>query len=287
MGAAEGDTTPAPCGHRGCRITSVERRAAAAAAAVLDDPDLTRVCDQDPAFTGGPIPDFHSRRHVVEVKELTSRPLRGFVAAYDALPGRYIGIPTFHHLWAVSLDLSAAHQAYEGRPESPRVKTLIDSLTQFIGELESRGITDAFTDHDNWPRFAKMAGFYGHCTVLPDTGMQPGILFTGTMSEQPRTTHLDHDVAAFLQDWLDSEQSDNARRSLAGRAGVHVLALVASLDGPASGMIHTLMENPGTAPTAAVRLPAEIDILIAVTNTDVLRFTTSDGWSRQSVPSHM
>lgn len=274
------------CGHPGCQITSIERTAAAAAAAILGDPDLTRICEQDRAFTGGPIPDFHSPRHVVEVKELTSRPLRGFIAAYDALPGRYIRIPSFQHLWAVTLDISAAHQTYDGNPQTPRVKPLIDSLTQFIGELESRGTTDAFADHDNWPRFAKMAGFYGHCAVLPDTGMQPGILFAGTVSEQPRTTYLDDDVTAFLQDWLDSEQSDNARRSLTGRAGVRVLALVASLDGPAAGMIHTLMENPGATPTAAMHLPTEIDILIIVANTDVLRFTTGGGWARQSVPNH-
>lgn len=274
------------CGHPGCQITSVEQTAVAAGAAMLDDPDLTRICEQDRAFTGGPIPDFHSPRHVVEVKELTSRPLRSFIAAYDALPGRYIRIPTFQHLWAVTLDVSPVHRTYDGNPKTPRVKPLIDSLTQFIGELESRAITDAFRDHDNGPQFAKMAGFYGHCAVLPGTGMQPGILFAGTTSEQPRTTHLDDDVTAFLQTWLDSEQSDNARRSLAGRTGAHVLALVASLDGPAAGMIHTLMENPGATPTATLRLPAEIDILIVTANTDVLGFTTSDGWARQSVPDN-
>ncbi|MBE5477837.1 hypothetical protein E3G68_005170 [Mycobacteroides abscessus] len=277
------DDTSAPCGHHGCRITSVEQRAAAVAA-VLDDPHLTRICEQDAEFSGGRIPDFQSPRHVVEVKELTSRPLRGFLAAYDALPARYIRIPTFDHLWAVSLDVSAAHHVYVGNPRTPRVKTLIDSLTQVIADMESRGITDVLTDHDNWPRFAKMVGFYGHCFALAGTELQPGILFTGTMSEQPRTTDIDDDVTAFLQDWLDSTQSENARQSLSGRPGTHVLALVASLDGPAAGMVHTLMENPGAAPAAAVRLPPDIDILMAVTQTDVLRFSTNDGWSRHSVP---
>lgn len=273
----------APCGHPGCRTTTVEQRAAAAAAATLPDLDLTRVCDQDPEFTGRPIPDFHSPRHVVEVKELTSEPLRRFIAAYDALPSRYIRIPTLHHLWAVSLDVSAAHQAYGGNPTAPRVKTLTDSLTRIVGELESRGLTDAFTDYDNWPRFAKVIGHYGHCAVLDDTDLEPGILFTGTMSEQPRTTHSDDDVAAFLQDWLDSEQSDNARQSLAGRSGVRVLVLVASLDGPAAAMIHTIVETHA-APTVKLRLPAEIDVLIAVTHADVLRFTTDDGWRHGALP---
>lgn len=109
---------------------------------------------------------------------------------------------------------------------------------------------------------------------------------TGRGLERPRTTHLDDDVAPFLQDWLD-EHSDNARQSLAGRAGVHVVALVASLDCPAAGMIHTMMEPPGEAPTAMLRLPAEIDVLIAVVNADVLRFTTGGGWSRRSIPPHL
>lgn len=77
--------SPAPCGHPRCQMKPVEARAQVVAAVALDDPDLTRLCEQDSSFAGGAIPDFISGRHVVEVKELTSRSLRKFTAAYAAV----------------------------------------------------------------------------------------------------------------------------------------------------------------------------------------------------------
>jgi hypothetical protein len=278
------DTTPAACGHRGCRLKPGEVRAQLVAAAVLDDPDLTRVCDRDPAFTGGAIPDFSSRRHVVEVKELTSQALRRFIDLYEALPGRYLRVESFRQLWAVSVDVSRAAATFDGNPRTPEVKTLIATLTQMIEDLESRGITDAFADHDNFSKYAKALGFYCDCAVLRDSPLEPGILLSGTISGQERTLDLDYDVTASLQDWLDSGRSANARQSLAGRAGTHVLVLMASLDGPAAGLIHTLQEMPGEVPAAALRLPEDVDVLIVATNRDVLRFTPDEGWSRHDAP---
>ena len=281
------DTTPAPCGHRGCRLKPSEVRAQLVAAAVLDDPDLSRICDQDPKFTtGGPIPDFASQRHVVEVKELTSTALRRFIDCYEALPHRYTRVDGFRHLWAVSVDVSRAAATYDRNRKTPEVKTLIAALTQIITDLESRGITDAFTDHDNFPTYANALGFYLDCAVLPDTELEPGILLTGTITEHPRTLHLDDDVSALLQDWLDSDQTANAEQSLAGRPGTHVLVLMASLDGPAAGLVHALRETPGEVPTSALRLPDDIDILIVVTDYDVVCFTPDDGWSRHAAPPH-
>ncbi|WP_245905803.1 hypothetical protein [Mycolicibacterium palauense] len=280
-------TTAAPCGHRGCRLKPSEVRAQLVAAAVLDDPDLSRICDQDPKFTtGGPIPDFASQRHVVEVKELTSTALRRFIDLYEALPHRYTRIDGFRHLWAVSLDVSRAAATYDRNRKTPEVKTLISTLTQIITDLESRGITDAFADHDNFPTYAKALGFYFDCAVLPDTKLEPGILLTGTITEHPRTLDLDGDVAAPLTKWLDTDQAANARRSLAGRPGTHAVVLMASLDGPAAGLVHTLHETPGEVPTAALRLPDDIDILIVATDYDVVRFTPQDGWSRYAAPPH-
>jgi hypothetical protein len=115
--------------------------------------------------------------------------------------------------------------------------------------------------------------------------LAPGILLSGSIGEQSRTTGLDYDVTAFLQDWLDSNEATNARQSLAARVAVHVLVLIASPDGPAAGLIHTLQETPGEVPAAALRLPDDVDVLIVATNTDVLRFTASDGWSRDTAPS--
>lgn len=91
-------------------------------------------------------------------------------------------------------------------------------------------------------------------------------------------------VTAFLQDWLDSDQATNARQSLAGRAGIQVLVLMASPDGPASVLIHTLQAAPAKSPAPHSDLPDDIDVLIVATNTDVLHFTPHDGWSRHDAP---
>lgn len=263
----------------------MEHRAQLAAATLLDDPDLTRICEQDQASNGaGPIPDFSSRRHVVEVKELTSQALRRFNAAYDALRHRHIPIESFRHLWSVSVDVSRAAGKYSGNPKTPEVRMLIATLTSMIEDLESRGLTDAFADHDNFARYARVLGFYCDCTVLPGTTLQPGILLCGSVVQRPRTLDLDLDVTALLQNWLDSDQSINARQSLAGRAGVHVLVVVPSRDGPAAAVIDTVRETPGEAPAAALRLPDNIDVLIVATDTDVLRFTPAGGWSRHPAP---
>lgn len=281
MSTAPDGSAPALCGHRGCRLTAVEVRAQLAAAVVLDDPDLTRVCDKDPSFAGPAIPDFSSAYHVVEVKELTSRPLRGFNAAYDKQP-RHIRIPNLRHLWAASVDVSAAAAAYDGDPETPQVNTLVATLAQMVENLESRGYTDALHDHDNFQRYAKALGFYFDLAVQPNSPLEPGILLSGTIAEHPRTLDLDHDFTAVLQEWLDSDQSANARQSLASCSGLHVLVLMASRDGPAAGLIYTLQQKPGEIPVAALRLPGEIDVLIVATTTDVLYFTPRDGWSRRS-----
>lgn len=282
------DMAPDSCGHRGCRLKPSEVRALVAVAAVLADPDLTRICAQDPAFTGAPIPDFHSPRHVVEVKELTSRPLRGFNAAYNRQP-RYIPIPHLRHLWAASVDVSAAAAVYDGDseagdPETPVVNTLIATLTEMVEDLESRGHTASLQDHDNFPRYAKELGFYCDLAAQPDSLLEPGILLTGSVIKRPRTLDLNYDVTALLQDWLDSDQSLNARRSLAGRGGVHVLVVVPSRDGPAATVIDTVRETPGEVPTIALRLPDGIDVLVVATSTDILRFARDEGWTRHAGP---
>lgn len=277
---------PAPCGHRGCHISPVEQQAWAAVTAVLDDPDLIRVCDQaEPARAA--IPDFRSSRHVVEVKELTSEPVREFIAACDKhMPQRHVEVPELEHVWAVSADVSVAANSYKGRRRTPRADTMFDSLVELVKDLEARGIKDVMTaDTDTWKRLAKVLGFYGDCAVLDATAWPPGIVFTGALSSHARTLDLEYDVVAFLQEWLDSEQSKKGRDALAGRDGVHVLALVPSRDGPAAGMVQTLMETHGEIPTTALRLPAEVDELIVVTNDEVLRFSPGGGWSRCDAPA--
>ncbi|WP_324666308.1 hypothetical protein [Mycobacterium canetti] len=108
-------STPAPSGHRGCRITLVEQLALAAAVDLLDDRDLSRVCAaKEPS--GCAVPGFRSPRHVVEVKELTNLQVRRFVAACDEhLAERCLRVPGLQNLWAVSADVSVAAGAYDGR----------------------------------------------------------------------------------------------------------------------------------------------------------------------------
>lgn len=173
---------------------------------------------------------------------------------------------------------------YDGDVEMPELPTLIKTLTPMIEHLESHNLIDSSHDHDGFERWAKVIGFYGHCAVLPGTGLAPGILLTGTISERPHDSDVNYGVVAPLQTWLDSHRVKNAQKSLAGHSEVHVLVLMASPSGPASGLIHTLMRSPGEVPTAALRLPAGVDVLVVATNTDVLRFAPAGGWRRDNVP---
>lgn len=284
---------PAPCEHRGCAMKPVELRARAAAALALEDDELTRVCDQDPLYAGvvrRPSPDFRSPRHVVEAKELTSEPLRRFNGTYEALrkkrPNRqnHIPVQSFRQLWAVSVEVSAAAALYDGDVEMPELPKLIETLIPMIEDLEYRELTDSFADHDGFERWTKVIGFYGHCAVLPGAKLEPGILLAGTNSGQPHPLNVDYGVVAPLQTWLDSHRVKNTQASLAGHPEVRVLVITASPIGPTSRLIHTLLQWPGEVPTAALRLPDGIDVLVIATNTDILRFAPDDGWRRHRVP---
>lgn len=189
-------------------------------------------------------------------------------------------------MWAVSADVSVAANSYKGRSGTPRANTMFESLIELVKDLEARGIRDVMTaDTDTWQRLTKVLGFYGDCAVLDTTAWAPGILFTGTLSGHARTLDLEYDVVAYLQGWLDSDQSKKGRAALVGGDGVHVLALVPSRDGPAAGMLQTLLETHGEIPTTPLQLPAEVDELIVVTNDEVLRFTPDGGWSRCDAPA--
>lgn len=251
----------------------------------LNDPDLTRVCDRDRLHDGRPSPDFRSPRHVIEVKELTSEPLRGFNGAFDKLD-RHTPIPGFEHLWSVMVEVSGGAAVFIGAPEMPVLNTLIDRLTPMIKDLEKNELTNALHDHDSFERWARVIGFDGQCAVSEDPELAPGILLTGTINGQPHTFDVDHGVVTPIQTWLESatDQVDNAQESLAGHPEVHVLALMASPSGPASGLIYTLMQTPDEVPTTPLRLPDGIDVLVIATNTDVLRFAPVDGWSRYNAP---
>jgi hypothetical protein len=147
------------CGHPGCASDDVEQHALNAAAAVLVDDELTRVCEQE---SSGVKPDFRSRRPALQVKQLTSPALRQFFAAHaDHLEDPHHPIEELSHVWLVFADVSAAIESFDGRTRAPRADALIASLTPLLKDLEARGITDAFGDDRGLATHEKAAGVSG------------------------------------------------------------------------------------------------------------------------------
>jgi hypothetical protein len=114
--------------------------------------------------------------------------------------------------------------------------------------------------------------------------MEPGIFFSASHGHS-RTTYLEDDVVAFLQQWLDSKYAVNARKSLAAESAVRVLVLAPSMDGPAAPMLRTLAETSGVAIPTALRLPPEIDALVVTTGEEVIHFDRGAGWARHTTAS--
>lgn len=274
---------PSPeCGHPGCFSDDVEERARDAAAAVLGDDGLARVCEQE---AKGVKPDFRSYRHALEVKQLTSPALRQFLAAHnDHLEDPHRPIEGLSQVWLVFADVSAAIESFDGKTKTPRADLLIDSLTPLLKDLEARGVTDAFGDDRVWSHMRTILGFQGHCSVIPGIDMKPGIFFS-TSHGHSRTTYLEHDVVGFLEQWLHSRYAANARKSLAPERRKRVVVLVPTMDGPAAAMLRTLAETPGVNIPTTLRLPQEVDALIVTTDDEVIHFDPTVGWARHTVVS--
>jgi hypothetical protein len=188
-------------------------------------------------------------------------------------------------VWGVWADVSAALASFDGKARAPRADSIVESLAPLLKEVEAHGFTDAFADHEIWPRIAKILHFHSHCSVMPPGLYAPGIWFLGHGHGHSRTTYIEYDVVRFLQAWLDSKFATNARKSLAGQPGTRVLALAASMDGPAIAMIRTLQENPGEALRTPLNLPEEIDTLVVTTGDEVLHFHPDTGWARHTTES--
>jgi hypothetical protein len=284
-----GDMQPdaADCGHPACKSDDIERKARDAAAAVLGDEDLIRVCEQE---TPEAKPDFRSCRHALEIKELTSQSLLKFFDARAKHLGEddpRLPIEELTQVWMVWADVSDAIESFDGNTKTPRADSLIKSLTPLLKDLEARGVNDAFGDDRSWFHITRLLGSGAHCSVVPDAvaaGMKPGI-FLSVAHGHSRTMYLEDDVVTFLQGWLDSEYSTNARESLAREKRSRVVALVASIDGPAAAMLRTLSETAGVAIPTPLRLPSEIDALIVTTGQEVLHFDRGAGWSRHTSES--
>lgn len=270
------------CPHTSCDASAVEASALTVVARLLDDDRLARVCEQEDE---GSKPDFRSPCHALEVKELVSPNYRAFTVASD----RYISddlfhpVPTLQHAWGLIPDVSAAASSFSARARAPRMKTLVQRLVPLLRRLEGRGISDARLDHDIWPMVASLINS-GECSVVPHSPWGPGVVVVGHGYGLERTTYLEYDVVAFLQDWLDSSDAENLRRSLKDETGVRCGVLVASFQGPASAMLRTLAENPpDSSPPlrTPLRLPNEIDSLLVIAETEALGYGLwGNGWSR-------
>lgn len=271
--------TASECGHQGCKDDDFERETRAAAADILGDHDLARVCAQE---SPGVKPDYRSPRHSLEVKRLVSPALQKFYDAYRPLfETPYRPVEELTGYWLVFVDVSDAIESFNGKTTAPRVDSLIESLTPILRDLEKRDVRDAFGDARAWPQLQNLLGTGGHCSVVPEVPghVQPGIHLAVSYGHS-RTTYIANDVVAFLQEWLDSNHSRNARESLAAEDRKRVIALAASIDGPAAAMLRTLSDAPSEAIAPALRLPPEVDALIVITGQEALHFDRDTGWDR-------
>lgn len=274
------------CGHEVCKSSEGEEFARSIAAVVLNDSSLLRVCEVEPADENKP--DFRSERHAVEVKRLASPSLVSFQTAHDRHVGgtRHFTVPSLHRVWGVIPDVTTAAESFDPTP-TPSLKQMVRKLTPLLERLEARGLTDALQDSWIAGEVASLTGQLSSCSVMPEAPWPgPGIVVFGYGHGHSRTTNLESDVVAFLQEWLSSSASENAKQSLANEGERHrVVVLVASPDGPSSGMVRTLSENPDTPLQTPLRLPANIDALIVITPYEVLDYGLTDQWRRERLPS--
>lgn len=268
-----------PC-HSKCAPSEIEMLAHKVTAEVLQDSELLRVCEVEPA--GLKKPDFRSRRHAVEVKELISPSMASYGEAHDRHFGdkRHFPVKSFRNLWGVMPDLTDAIESFD-RTESPYLPRLIRRLIPLIEQLEAKGLTYARAD----PWIARSVASLIHgdsCSVMPEGPYTPGIFILGYGWGLSRTTDPERDVVECIQAWLRTSQAEKARLSFDHEREVRrVLALVASMEGPASAMIRTLSEDPEASLRTPLQLPEGIDAVVVIAADQVLDYGLVDGWRRR------
>lgn len=269
------------CSHPGCKPSAIEVLACDVVANILRDEEIDRLCAMG---SREPMPDFASRRHVVEVKELASQSLRAYEAAHDRHLGygQHYPVESLHNVWGVWTDVTPAMGSFD-QANTPEARKLIRPLTRLLEQLEAEGISDI---NENWrsrEAAVSLIGF-GSCCVYPPGGpYPPGILMIGHASGYRRTTDPERDVVALLQEWLDSRHADNLKRSLMNADAVRVAALVASTDGPAHALISTLAESPEAGLLTPLQLPDEIDAVVVIAGPEVLDYGIVEGWRRTPI----
>ncbi|MBX9918754.1 hypothetical protein OS122_26225 [Mycolicibacterium mucogenicum] len=259
----------------------IEALARDVVADLVGDDELERVCARGSLE---PIADFSSRHHVVEVKELASQSLRAYEAAHvrHLGYGQHYPVESLRNVWGVWTDVTPAMGSF-GQADTPKARTLIRLLTQLLERLEAEGISDI---NQNWRARGAAAGLigFGSCCVYPAGGpYPPGILMIGHAYGHDRTTDPERDVVALVQEWLDSQQSENVKRSLGNANTVRVAAFVASMDGPAHALINTLAKSPEARLLTPLQLPDEIDVVVVIADDEVLDYGLVEGWRRTPI----
>ncbi len=269
------------CSHRDCVPAAIEVLARQVVADLVGDDELERVCTMG---SREPTPDFASRHHVVEVKELASQSLRAYEAAHDRHLGygQHYPVASLRNVWGVWTDVTPAMAAF-GQADTPEARKLIRPLTQLLERLEAEGISDINQDWRARGAAVDLIGF-GSCCVYPPGGpYPPGIFMIGYAYGSERTTDPERDVVALVQKWLDSHYADNLKRSLRNIDKVRVAALVASMDGPARALISTLAESPEKRLFTPLQLPDEIDAVVVIAGPEVLDYGIAEGWRRTPI----
>lgn len=269
------------CSHPECVPTAIEILARDVVADLLRDDGLDRVCAKG---SREPTPDFASRQHVVEVKELASQSLRAYESAHDRHLGygRHYPVETLRNVWGVWTDVTPAMSSFD-QVDTPQARKLIRPLTQLLEQLEGEGIAD-INQHWRARGAAESLIGFGSCCVYPPGGpYPPGIFMIGHAYGYDRTTDPERDVVALVQKWLDSQHAENLKLSLRSANKMRVAVLVASMDGPARALIKTLAGSPETRLLTPLQLADEIDAVVVVSGSEALDYGIVGGWRRTPI----
>ncbi|NMO02790.1 hypothetical protein HH308_16380 [Gordonia sp. TBRC 11910] len=277
------------CTHAKCAKKDNAEQIALDVIAARTSLSFHRVCEDERV---GKVPDYRSTcaTVAVEVKKLTSAAMEWHI---DKLNQQFQGrgfhpMRSLQETWMLLMDTTEARESWDilrqstGKPRKPRFDTMLPALEAALVQVEAEGANDF------WRNSAVSAAVgYPVCGTkipAPSLGQRPfgpGVLLNDAYGGV-RSTDLDIDVSGFLNDWLSSERSSNARESLRAETGWRIAALVADSSGPAKDMLATIRDSEG-APSAPLKLPVEIDevILIAWPARVILTYGHRDGWHRE------
>lgn len=269
------------------RESFAERTGKAAAARVLADLDLERVCPRTEAVNRGnqpQSPDYRSVHSAVEVKELTSNAHRKFANALHQQD--FYRSPRLTSTWNVW-----PHHDWSSSPSSDRVippRQLVKRLIPLLEQLEAANQTHPRVREPTDASFAIVSLLGGgHCEAMPAhlaARWGPGVLL-GHLISGERSGYLDEAIVAPIQHWIDNDRlATNMSRSLrdeSPRTRCGVLVLGDRLMQPApSHLRRSLSDFPGEIPTRELHMPESVDVFVVAAGDEILWYADGSGWSR-------